>query len=48
MTINELLALHPEWGDLPIVVEGGSGEYAEINAGATVYEDDGVLVFTDQ
>lgn len=48
MTLKELLALHPEWADLPMVVLGHSGEYAEVGGAALVYEDDGMLVFTDE
>ncbi len=38
MTLKELLALHPEWADLPIAIYGNSGEYSFLEGGASVYK----------
>lgn len=49
MTLQELIATHPEWADLPVVVHRQDGGYDYIGEGAgSVYvdDDDGkVLVF---
>lgn len=53
-TLRELMAKHPEWADLPIVVSDSEAEYHYIGASGDVYDsiDEGedppikVLVFT--
>lgn len=40
MTLRQLLAEHPEWADLPIVVYTPSGEYSYVGAGCRVYTNE--------
>ncbi len=39
-TLKSLLAEHPEWGDLPIVVYTPDGRYDWLGGAAGVYTDD--------
>ncbi len=39
-TLREIVAEHPEWLDLEIVVYQSNGDYAFVGASGTVYVDD--------
>lgn len=37
MTVKEILEKHPEWADLPIVVQNNNGDFDYVGASGSVY-----------